>query len=251
MLWLKAWLETRWKMVWMVLMSVLAFGMPLEVALIRQQQQLMLVLLPVSLVLCFITAITLAGSGIQTASVRPGGSEKGGEGSTLFTLSLPVTRVRLFAVRTVTGVLETVALLTLFNFVIWLLVPKLATNADVGLGYFAVIVSSSLAVYAISACLSTFCDEGWRYNGSVLIVGLLFMLTMARPASAVPRHLPRYPRDIATGRATDPLGGNCYALHSSAFVLRGCFVDYPKARLLATSRFTQRVGILNAVITHE
>jgi hypothetical protein len=165
-------------MVWMVLMCVLAFGAPLAVfssGPIHHPQQLMLVLLPISVVLCFITAITLAGSGIQTALLRPGGSEKGGEGSTLFTLSLPVTRIRLFAVRTVIGVLETLALLTLFSFVI----PRLAMNADVGLGYFAVIVSSSLAVYAISACISTFCDEGWRYRGSVVIVALLFVLATA------------------------------------------------------------------------
>jgi hypothetical protein len=182
MLWLKAWLETRWKMVWMVFMGVLLFGLPLETlgsARTHHPQQFLFVLLRLSVLLCFIAAIMLAGSGIQTASPRPAASEKGGEGSTLFTLSLPVTRTRLFAVRTVTGVLELVALLTLFGFVIWLLVPKLATNAQVALGYFAVIVSSSLAVYAISACLSTFCDEGWRFRGSGLVVVVLFMLATA------------------------------------------------------------------------
>ncbi|MGB6487708.1 MAG: hypothetical protein WBE91_12560 [Steroidobacteraceae bacterium] len=181
MLWLKSWLETRWKMVWMVLMGVLLFGFLLEAlggARIQHPQQFLFVLLRLSIFLCFIAAIMLAGSGIQTASPRPG-ADKGSEGSTLFTLSLPVTRTRLFAVRTVTGVLEMVALLTLFGFVIWLLVPRLATNAQVGLGYFAVIVSSSLAVYAISACLSTFCDEGWRFRGSGLVVVALFMLSNA------------------------------------------------------------------------
>ena len=181
MLWLKAWLETRWKMVWMAFIGVLLFGLPLEAlggARIHHPQQFLLVLLRIIVFLCFITAITLAGSGIQTASPRPG-SDKGSEGSTLFTLSLPVTRTRLFAVRTVTGVLEMVALLMLFGFVILLLVPVIATNGQVALGYFAVIVSSSLAVYAISAFLSTFCDEGWRFRGSGLVVVVLFMLATA------------------------------------------------------------------------
>lgn len=181
MLWLKAWLETRWKLVWMGFMGVMLFGFPLESlggARTHHPQQFQLLLLRVVVFLCFITAITLAGSGIQTASLRPG-SDKGGEGSTSFTLSLPVARARLFAVRTVTGVLEMAALLTLFGFVIWLLAPNLATNSEVALGYFAVIFSFSLAVYAISACLSTFCDEGWRFRGSGLVVVVLFMLGTA------------------------------------------------------------------------
>jgi hypothetical protein len=181
MLWLKAWLETRWKMVSMGFIGALLFGFALEAlsgARTHHPQQFLLVLVRLIVFLCLITAITLAGSGIQTASPRPG-SDKGSEGSTLFTLSLPVTRTRLFAVRTVTGVLEMIALLLLFGFVIWLLVPKLATNAQAALGYFALIASSSLTVYAISACLSTFCDEGWRFRGSGLVVVVLFMLATA------------------------------------------------------------------------
>lgn len=178
MLWLKAWLETRWKLLWMLFMSALLVGPPLELfssAQTRHPQQL-LILLPINVMLCFITAITLAGSGIQTASPRPGGLEKGGEGSTLFTLSLPVTRARLFAVRTAIGVLELLALLISFNLVMWLVIPQLATNVHIGIGYFAASVSSSLAVYAISACLATFCDEGWRFRASGLTIMVLFML---------------------------------------------------------------------------
>jgi len=200
MLWLKAWLETRWKVASMVFMGVLLFGLTLEaLAAVRAHhpQQFLLVLLRVSVFLCFITGITLAGSGIQTASPRPG-ADRANDGSTLFTLSLPVRRARLFAVRTVTGVLEMVVLLASFGFVIWLLVPTLVTSAQGALGYFAVIVSSSLAVYAISACLSTFCDEGWRFRGSGLVVVVLFMLATA---GKLPRSVSLFP-DIG---ATSPL----------------------------------------------
>lgn len=181
MLWLKSWLETRWKMAWMVLMGVLLFGVffgPTGGARNHHTQQFMFVLLRLCLFLCFLTAITLSGSGIQTASPRPG-SEKGGEGSTLFTLSLPVTRTLLFAVRSITGVLEMVALCILFSSAVWLLVPRLAMNSYFGLGYLSVVVSSSLAVYAISAFLSTFCDEGWRFRVSGLTVAALFVLATA------------------------------------------------------------------------
>jgi ABC-type transport system involved in multi-copper enzyme maturation permease subunit len=126
--------------------------------------------------LALFTAVSLAGSGIQTASTRPGASEKMGDESTLFTLSLPVTRAGLFVVRTVTGVFETVALLTLFSVVTWLLVSPLAINVHDALGYFAVMVSCSLIVYGISALLSTFCDEGWRYRICSLGVAALFTL---------------------------------------------------------------------------
>jgi hypothetical protein len=166
----------------MLLMGALLLALPVEVfgsARAAHPQQIFSMLLRLNAFLSFIGAIMLAGSGIETASPRPGPSDKGSERSSLFTLSLPVTRTRLFAVRTVSGVLEMVALLTLFGFVIWLLVPKLATNAQGALGYFAVIVSSCLAVYAISACLSTFCDEGWRFRGSGLAVVVLFMLATA------------------------------------------------------------------------
>jgi hypothetical protein len=182
MLWLKAWWETRWKMVWLALMSVLGLGTPLEVfssASIRYPQALVSILLSISVVLCFLSAITLAGSGIETVSARPGAAERGAAGSTLFTLSLPVTRTRLFAVRTVIGVLETLALLILFNFVIWLALARLDAKVDVGLGYCAAILSSSVAVYALSACLATFCDEGWRFRVSAITMALLFMLSTA------------------------------------------------------------------------
>ena len=129
------------------------------------------------LFLVFLVPIMLAGSGIQTASsTRPGAREKGSAGSTLFTLSLPVTRTRLFVVRTIIGALETSAVLTLVLIAAWLLLPPLRVGAHDALGLFAVVVSSNLFVYAISACLSTFCDEGWRARLSLLVLMAVVIL---------------------------------------------------------------------------
>lgn len=137
---------------------------------------LSLMILRTSTLFSFLTAITLAGSGIETVSVRPGVIEKSAEESTLFTLSLPVTRVWLFVVRTFTGVIETLALLTLFTVAAWLLAPPLVLNAYGALRFFALIVPCSLTVYAVSACLSTFCDESWRFRISSLAIAMFHVL---------------------------------------------------------------------------
>jgi hypothetical protein len=180
MLWLKGWLETRWRMAFMLFLGAFFLTVSLGTlgnAPVAVRPRLMPILLgAMGLFLSSIAAITLAGSGIQTALARPGRSEKSGDESTLFTLSLPVTRARLFAVRTIIGMLETIALVTLFAVVVWLFAPPMLLSAGGGLGIFAAIVACTLAVYAISACLSTFCDEGWRFRLSVLIVMVPFFL---------------------------------------------------------------------------
>lgn len=179
MLWLKAWLETRWKVVWILLIGVLVFGLSIgSLGKIPKSdtQGLLSAVLTMSAFVAFLAAVMLAGSGIETASTRPSESLKGGEGSTLFTLSLPVSRARLFSVRTATGVLETVGVLALFGVAAWLLLPLGAANARDVLASLAVIVSFGVTLYSISACLSTFCDEGWRIRLSSLTVAGLFAL---------------------------------------------------------------------------
>lgn len=183
MLWLKAWLETRWRLLFMLLMGALLLALPVEVsgnARAAHSQQIFVILLQLSAFVSIFGAIMLAGNGIETASPRPGPSEHGNERSTLFTLSLPVTRAWLFAVRTIIGVFETIVLLVLLGaVVIWLLLQRHTLNAHQTFAYFAVLVSCAFIAYAISAFLSTFCDEGWRFRGSGLVVMVLFMLAVA------------------------------------------------------------------------
>ncbi len=197
MLWLKGWLETRWRIGLVLFISVFLLGFGPErlrsVPVAVQPRLIPALWGNMSVLLAFLTAVMLAGSGIQTVSTGPGRSDKSGEESTLFTLSLPVTRTRLFLVRTIVGVLETVALLTSFAVVVWFLAPPLTVSVHGALGFFAAIVACSLAAYAISACLSTFCDEGWRYPLSVLVVMALFGLAtnMQRPDVAKSARLPQ------------------------------------------------------------
>jgi hypothetical protein len=184
MLWLKAWFETRWRIVWALLMGAALIGFQgfvmTRIAGMDDPKglaALVLAMSALSLVATAIATIVLAGSGIETASTRPGAPAKGAAESTLFTLALPVTRARLFAVRTVTGLLETTALVTTFAVATWLLLPPAtALNPHDVLGYFAALISCGLTVYAVSACLSTFVDDAWRIKLSAVAVSLLATL---------------------------------------------------------------------------
>ncbi|MGH8228624.1 MAG: hypothetical protein ACREU3_12110 [Steroidobacteraceae bacterium] len=201
MLWLKAWLETRWRVVWALVMGALVFGAFLVSGAhaaahapathpMNLPETVSTALLGLTGVVSFFAAIMLAGSGVETTTTRPGGSEKGGAGSTLFTLSLPVTRARLFAVRTVTGILETLVLLTLFAVVEGLLFSSLGVNAHDALGAFAEIVACNFTVYAISACLATFCDEGWRFRVSAIVLAVLVtFVSLTASTDRLPRSL--------------------------------------------------------------
>jgi len=203
-LWLKAWFETRWRLLFMLLIGVLILALFVEVlgsARAAHPQQAFSMLLRLTVLLSLTGTIMLAGSGIETASPRPGPADKGSERSSLFTLSLPVTRTRLFAVRTVSGVLESIVLVVLLGVVAWLLMPRHAVNAYETVAYLPAILSSSLAAYAISACLSTFCDEGWRIRGSGLVVVVLFMLAAA---GKLPRSINIFRGIGATSRLVAP-----------------------------------------------
>lgn len=61
-------------------------------------------------------AILLGGSGVN--SQAPLGLSEGITGSTQFTISLPVTRLRLFAIRAAVGLVETAAMTALTAFLI-------------------------------------------------------------------------------------------------------------------------------------
>ena len=184
MLWLKAWLETRWRIVLASFMGVLLWGTPLLMIAngpARDPQRILPVLrltLGNSGVLwALVMPIMLAGSGIRTCLARPFTFEKGGDESTPFTLALPVTRTRLFAVRSVAGILETAALLMLFTLGIWLLLPEVVLSAHDDLRYLVGIGSWSLAAYAIAACLSLFAENGGQFRAGVLGLVALFMLS--------------------------------------------------------------------------
>jgi hypothetical protein len=155
MLWYKGWLETRFRIV-----VGLAFGLfsiftlhnenPVSTAALEGAMGVL------ALYWAIIPALS-AGAGIRTqAAFR---ATKGLHGSTYFTLSMPVSRTRLVAVRAALGMLETAGLVACLCGVAWLAVPAFRT----------VFTSSQLLAYWVAVC---FCTSGF-YSMSVLLAACL------------------------------------------------------------------------------
>ncbi|MCU1257933.1 MAG: hypothetical protein JWO80_818, partial [Bryobacterales bacterium] len=107
-----------------------------------------------------VAAIMLAGAGIKT---QPGGfrPSKGLHGSMYYTLSLPVTRSRLFRVRVSLGLAETAVIHVLACCAAWLVRPAIRLNAapsDMfkhGVAAFFCVV----AVYSLGVFFAAFLDD--------------------------------------------------------------------------------------------
>jgi hypothetical protein len=124
MLVMKAWLETRWRLLaaFTYLMACLAFNYQSHNAPAVNRG----LLIALGTILAC-GSVTLAGSGVK--SQAPVGFPEGLAGSTQFTISLPVSRRKLLAVRAGFGMLETIALTLLVGCLAWVLYPSLRASA--------------------------------------------------------------------------------------------------------------------------
>jgi ABC-2 type transport system permease protein len=169
MLWYKAWLETRWRFVAMMISTAAIVFLIPPLLNVNAQKVWVLIALEISLMNCA-AALILAGSGINSQTSYSAVS--GFHGSMFFTLSLPVSRRRLFAVRTGLGALETCAFVVMTTALVPLFHPE--TSFDQLLRYGARAVICSLAVYAFSAFLACFLDEMWQFSGGILLLSGFF-----------------------------------------------------------------------------
>ena len=169
MLWHKAWLETQFKF-WLSLATVVLFAMVLRSTPAKAPNAA-----PTAAAFGFATSILvvvvcvwLAGAGINT---QPGfQAVKGLHGSTLFTLSLPVSRHRLIAVRASAGWLEMSALVAVWCGANWLAVPAVRTSVT-GMEMFEYVIAlfaCTSAFYFLSVLLGVFLDDLWRMYGTML-----------------------------------------------------------------------------------
>ena len=176
MLLMKAWMETRWRLL------VLAVYLLIALALNYRNPAGTGVLATAWCMLMFL-AISLGGSGVK--SQAPLGPSEGVTGSTQFTISLPVTRLRLFAVRTAVGLVETAAVTAATAFLIWAFFPTvrdIATAADLTRLVLTTILFL-IAPYCAHAFFSTWSDEPFSiaYAGFTLIL-LLWLCHHLTPA---------------------------------------------------------------------
>jgi len=182
MLWFKAWLETRWR----VLFPLATFLFVLVQTHLRGNLQFQSgPLLDALAVFWLIPPLLLAGSGIKTESAFR--TTKGLHGSMYFTLSLPVSRLRLLAVRAGAGMLETAGVIVVVCCIAGSIFPEIrgqATLAD-AFRYAVTIFLCSSGVYSLSVLLATFLDQLWQVWGSMAAVFLLRWLfsTIGLPQS--------------------------------------------------------------------
>ena len=170
MLWYKAWLETRWRVVFTIGSTMLMWltipllGAP-PWALWRSFE------LGSGLLFCF-AAVFLAGAGVNSQTLYSGTA--GYHGSMLFTLSLPVSRRRLFFVRAGLGAVETCAFVAATAGITLLRCPGTISASQV-LRYGMRAMVCTMAVYALSTLLACVLDEMWQFTGACLCLGAVLV----------------------------------------------------------------------------
>jgi hypothetical protein len=177
MLWYKAWLETRFRILFLVFGSLLIAPSLSRINSSSRVEQLIHVLI----YLWISVPIMLAGAGIKTQA--PLQTTKGLHGSMYFTLSLPVSRFRLLTVRATMGMLEVIVVIAGECLALWFVAPILGmhlTRSD-ALEYFAAVLVCALGFYCLSLLLTTFLDDLWQIWGSMIVIGFLFWLSNTSP----------------------------------------------------------------------
>ncbi len=186
MLWYKGWLETRLRLLiglaWFGVLAIFVhltgerpgpagFTPAARFALMAMSQMVVI-------------SSMLAGAGIATQA--PFQATKGLQGSTIFTLSLPASRLHLLAIRVSVGWLEIIALIAVFCCANWLGVPGLrgtVTAAEM-FEYMGTLVACTSALYFIGVLLSTFLEEQWRIQASVIAFAALWWIPNHTPLPA-------------------------------------------------------------------
>jgi hypothetical protein len=179
MLWYKAWREMKWR-------AALPLGMVLF-ALFQIHSHVKLDFRSdsgIPPVFWVIAPIMLGGSGIRTEPLLQ--PMKGLHGSVYFTLSLPVSRLRLFAVRAGAGLLAVATIIAAECGTAAIFFPEVRASATLagGFAYAATIFLCGLVFYGLSTLLAVFLDVQWQ-----TWIGLtaVFVFRWLRDIAALPR----------------------------------------------------------------
>jgi hypothetical protein len=177
MLWFKAWLEVRWRfvfmvgsilLVWLSPMWITATGVQPGAAAARQWMSIQLG----SVLMYIITAIFLAGSGVNSQTLYA--ATTGFHGSMFFTLSLPVSRRRLLFARAGLGALLTLFLVVIMAGYVLYLRPE-ATSALQALVYLTRVIACTMPIYALAVLLACVLDEMWQFMGACIFWVAVFL----------------------------------------------------------------------------
>jgi hypothetical protein len=174
MLWYKGWLETRFRLVF-----ILAFmGFILLVQYSTQHaahpgnKGVATAFVTMTFINVVVVGAIFGGAGIATQPALSG--QRGIHGSTLFTVSLPVSRLRLLLVRAGLGGMESVAVMSLFCAGLWFALPwlRVAMTGFQMVEYLVALLACGSVFYCVAVLLGSFLDDQWRVWGTMLVAGL-------------------------------------------------------------------------------
>jgi hypothetical protein len=188
MLWYKGWLESRFRL----LFSLSFFGILLIQAYVlsgvrspdaAKGDDLKVFVFSEVLLVATLCGM-VSGAGIAT---QPGiQASKGLHGSTLFTLSLPVSRFRLLAVRSALGWLEMAGGIGAMCAGMWILlqVMKIQATPEDMFKYAIALTACASGLYSLAVLLATFLDEQWRVFGNLFAFAALWWIPNHTPFPA-------------------------------------------------------------------
>lgn len=185
MLWYKGWLETRFRLLFTLglttLILVLQFSARTAAPPPGARGAAFGLVMFSSPTLVLMVCALLPGAGIVTQPSLQ--ATKGLHGSTLFTLSLPVSRLRLLAVRASIGWFEGVGVIALLCCGMWLASPvfrSTVTPVEM-LEYAGTLIACASALYCLSVLLATFLDDQWRTWGTMIACAALWWISSHAP----------------------------------------------------------------------
>ena len=230
MIWYKGWLETRLRL-WIALgwMSFLLVFVTLRNVAPPPGADPVLGL---SLMMgSFVTVMCTWFAGAGIASQGSFQFLKGLHGSTQYTLALPVSRLRLLAIRATLGWLLMASMIGIFCCGVWLLAPFLTARASVLdiVEYAVTVVACASAIYFLSVLLATFFDDQWRCWATMIVCAAVWGLPYVM-------QVPRYADIFRAFSEGSPLVAHAMPWDVMAFSLALAAVWFVAALKVAQSR---------------
>jgi hypothetical protein len=191
MLWMKYWMETRLRLLvacsFFVVILLLGYAQARVIqnqpSRIPAEQRLQAGVMGVFSLFFVMQSVILGGAGIKTQA--PFQTTKGLHGSLHFTLSLPVSRLRLLATRMSLGLVELLGAILLGTLALRIILPVQFPELSFSLADFVryafTLFACLVASYSISTLFATFLDDVWQAWGSFLLLGALRALTAWLP----------------------------------------------------------------------
>ncbi|MFZ0592807.1 MAG: hypothetical protein WAM39_20270 [Bryobacteraceae bacterium] len=196
MLWTKAWLETRWRLLYAVALPVSALALPYIMGGGVSSAKDARGIVGVMAFFGIFNGVYLAGAGIRTQPTFS--ATKTLSGSMYYTLSLPVSRLRMLSVRAGVGLLEFAGVSAVMYSAAWLSLPLVQGGAapfDL-LKLILAAVCCTACFYFVSVLLATFLDDPAQTFAS-MFVSLVVWFIVARTPPPRPFNLLGFSSDAS------------------------------------------------------